>query len=106
MLTSTLMNFKIKLAAACGTALVVLSAVGILSYRWAVSAAVDQRWIAHTHAVLEKLDVIVADILSAETDQQEYIFTEERSRLVAYQDDRDRIEKDLNEIAGLTSDNP
>lgn len=100
------MTLRAKLAAACGGALVLLCWVGLLSYRSMLHVDEDQRWIAHTYTVLGKLDALLADLISAESNQRNYVFTGKQSYLSAYKSDLDRLRDNLNEVGRLTSDNP
>ena len=56
------MNLTLKLVLACGTALLVLCAVGVFSYRLAERSDRDQHWVTHTHDVLEQLDALDFDV--------------------------------------------
>jgi hypothetical protein len=56
-------TFKLELVVALGTALAILVGVGVLSYRRMLREDEDQRWVAHTHLVLEKLDAILTDLV-------------------------------------------
>jgi CHASE3 domain sensor protein len=56
------MNLRLKLVLACGAALLVLSAVGVFSYRLAERSDRDQHWVTHTHDVLGQLDALDFDL--------------------------------------------
>jgi hypothetical protein len=58
------MNLKSKLIVAGGIALLTLSTVAALSYHWTLHEDADQRWVAHTHMVLEKLGLLLRDVIS------------------------------------------
>jgi PAS domain S-box-containing protein len=80
--------------------------VGALSYRSTLRAEEDQRWVVHTHLVLQKLDDVLVHLISAVTDQRGYGLTSEQSYLSSYKADLDNLRGDLNEVDQLTSDNP
>jgi PAS domain S-box-containing protein len=100
------MNLKTKLIAAGGIALLTLSSVGALSYHWTLREDEDQRWVAHTHMVLEKLGLLLRDVISEKMGQQGYALTGKVPQLSSQAPALARVEDDLNEIAALTSDNP
>jgi PAS domain S-box-containing protein len=100
------MTLRAKLAAACGGALVLFCWVGLLSYRSMLHVDEDQRWIAHTYTVLGKLDALLTDLISAESNQRNHVFTGKQSYLSAYKSDLDRLRDNLNDVGRLTSDNP
>ena len=103
---SRAMTLRAKLVAACGGALILLCWVGLLSYRSMLHVDEDQRWIAHTYTVLGKLDALLTDLISAEANQRNYVFTGKQSYLSAYNSDLDRLRDNLNDVGRLTSDNP
>jgi CHASE3 domain sensor protein len=47
--------------------LAVLLVVGIVSYRSLVASAETERWVQHTHEVLEHLETLVSEITNVET---------------------------------------
>jgi PAS domain S-box-containing protein len=100
------MKLKTKLIAAGGIALLMLSTVGVLSYRWTLREDEDQRWVAHTHMVLEKLGVLLTDVISAKMAQQDYELTDKTPQLSSHAAALARVQDELNQLAALTSDNP
>ena len=59
------MTFKNKISAGFGTALAILVLVGVLSYRSMVHSDEDRQWVTHTHQVLEQVNAVMTDLLSA-----------------------------------------
>src|SRR5258707_635535 len=59
------MNFRNRLMLGFGTALCILLIIGALSYRKFLQEGVDQRWVAHTHQVLEAFSYSVSHDLRA-----------------------------------------
>jgi PAS domain S-box-containing protein len=100
------MNLKSKLIVAGGIALLTLSTVAALSYHWTLHEDADQRWVAHTHMVLEKLGLLLRDVISEKMGQQDYGLTGKTPQLSSPAPALARVVGDLNEIAALTSDNP
>jgi CHASE3 domain sensor protein len=100
------MTLRMKLVAACGVALLILGGVSVLSYRWTVRADEDARWVAHTLVVLEKLDSLMVDTVSEETEQRGYVLTGERSHLTSYNEGLTHLRSDLDDLRHLTADDP
>jgi CHASE3 domain sensor protein len=99
------MRFRIALVAVLGAALGSLAGVGILSYRRIIREEVDQRWVGHTHLVLENLDAMVADLSEGESNQRAFIITGEEVYLPAYASASERLHQDIDEVRKLTADN-
>jgi len=59
------MTFKSRIIAGFGAALALLICVGILSFWSIVKNANERQWVNHTHLVLEKLDALSANLISA-----------------------------------------
>jgi PAS domain S-box-containing protein len=98
-------SFKAQLLLTFSTALVLLAAVGVLSYRRIVQEDEDQKWVEHTHLVLEKIDAVLAHLIDQETGQRGYAVTGDRSFLQPYDLSRIRLQEDITELRHLTADN-
>jgi len=100
------MTFKNKISAGFGTALAILVLVGVLSYRSMVHSDEDRQWVTHTHQVLEQVNAVMTDLLSAETGERGFILTGETSFLDPYNDAFAHVNGDVTELRRMTSDNP
>jgi PAS domain S-box-containing protein len=100
------MDFRVTLVAALGAAVGTLAGVGILSYRKIIRQEDDQRWVAHTHLVLENLDAMLFDLSEEETNQRGFIITGEASYLAPHASASSRLQRDSDEVRRLTADNP
>jgi PAS domain S-box-containing protein len=100
------MTLRTKLAMAFGIALAAICSVGVLSYRSTLQVDEDQRRVVHTHRVLQKLDDVVTDLLSARANQRAYVVGKDDSYLSGYKSDLGRLQDDLKDVGELTSDNP
>jgi PAS domain S-box-containing protein len=100
------MGFRFALVTALGAALAALACVGLLSYRRIIREEDDQRWVAHTHLVLENLDAMLADLSDEETNQRAFILTADGSYLPSHEAASQRLERDIDEVRSLTIDNP
>jgi PAS domain S-box-containing protein len=99
-------SFKGQLFLAFGAAVVLLIGVGVLSYRRILQEDADQKWVEHTHLVLERLDSVLVDLVDQETGQRGFALTRDRSFLEPHDRGRARLQEDLTELRHLTSDNP
>jgi PAS domain S-box-containing protein len=100
------MDFRFTLVAALGAALGTLACVGILSYRKIIREEDDQRWVAHTHVVLQNLDAMLSDLSEEETNQRAFIITGEGSYLMPFESASRQLRWDSDEVSRLTADNP
>ncbi|MGA9980117.1 MAG: CHASE3 domain-containing protein [Candidatus Sulfotelmatobacter sp.] len=98
------MIFSSKTIAAC--ALMVLLAIGVLSFRNTIRDEDDRGWVIHTHLVLERLRAVLGDITEAETGQRGYLLTGQERYLGPYSAGLNQSHQDLAELRRLTSDNP
>ncbi len=89
-----------------GTALALLIVVGGVSYQSTTKLIETDRWVSHTHQVLEKLEEVLADITIAETAQRGYLLTGQESYLEPYYVEVGEFEQVIQELQQLTADNP
>ena len=100
------MTLRTKLTLVCSIALLIVGGVSLLSFRWTQRADEDQHWVTHTRMVLGKLDAVVINVLSAETEQRAYLLTREASHLIAYKEALNSTQREVDEVRELTADNP
>ncbi|HLZ11033.1 MAG TPA: PAS domain S-box protein [Candidatus Acidoferrum sp.] len=99
-------TFQRKLVAAFGAALIVLACLGVLSYRRVLQEEADQKWVEHTHLVLDTLDEVLRDLTVQESGQSgETIASDELLRKPHDASGSD-LRQNLAELRNLTSDNP
>lgn len=103
--TKDSMGFRLPLVAALGAALGSLACVGILSYGRMIREEEDQRWVAHTHLVLENLDAMLADLSDGESNQRAFIITGDEAYLSPHASASERLQRDIDEVRELTADN-
>ena len=99
-------SFKTKLFATFGLALASFIFVAVLSYRRIRQDDENQRWVEHTHSVMERLDTFRSDLSNAAIGERGYVATGEGTYLSEYQDAVQRVHDDSTELANLTADNP
>ena len=94
------MPFGLVLA---GTIVVALT---ILSYRSVVASRESDRWVLHTHTVIERLDALLTIMLDIETGYRGFALTGDDQRLETYHAALPRIANEMETIRTLTADNP
>src|ERR1700722_11406166 len=104
MKTKSLLNRKLQLAFA--SAIVALLVVGALCYRAMVVSSESDRWVGHTHEVLESLDNLVSSMRSVESNYRAFVITGNEAYAKVCLDGIERSKRAEASIASLTSDNP
>ena len=87
-------------------ALCVLVLVGWRVYSNTVTLIEDSSWVAHTHQVLEKLEVIVSALKEQEAGVRGFALTGQEENLDSYRTARPQIADALSAVTTLTADNP
>ena len=95
-----------KMTAGFAVALLVLSVVGLVSYRSTTSLIENAGRVSHTHEALGTLDDIRADLLDAESAARGYIITAGEPYLESHQGAREQVSTDIQALRTLTADNP
>jgi diguanylate cyclase (GGDEF)-like protein/PAS domain S-box-containing protein len=102
--THSLSNRKIQIGFA--SAMAILLVVAGLSYRSSVAASESDRWVQHTHEVLETLQGIALDERTIESSARGFIMTGDDSYLGDYHSSVLRMAQDQEAFGALTVDNP
>jgi PAS domain S-box-containing protein len=97
------LGWKIGVLFALGLAIIL--GVGILSYQSVGQMREADKWVAHTHQVLEESEKVLSVLKDAETGQRGFILTDEERYLEPYNAAAGEIKKDLDTLASLTQDN-
>jgi signal transduction histidine kinase/CHASE3 domain sensor protein len=87
-------------------AILLISLVGLLSWRMARLATADANWVAHTHEVLSALQVTLAHLDDIETGGRGFALSGSKDFLGPYESAKDEIGHDLDQLRLLVSDNP
>jgi len=66
----------------------------------------DQRWVTHTHQVLEAIGAVLARVRDAESSVRGYIASGDEAFLKIYQNEREAILRSDDGLRPLVSDNP
>jgi PAS domain S-box-containing protein len=98
------LNRKVQLA--FGLAIVILLVVGSLSYHSTVVSSESDRWVRHTHEVIETLERLASDMASVESSERGFALTGEESYEEDYRTNIVGAEQDEAAVRNLTKDNP
>jgi PAS domain S-box-containing protein len=96
-------NQKVQLA--FGAAIVILLAVGALSYRSMVTSSESDRWVRHTNEVLENLQKLISDMGSVESTYHGFVLTGDDSYIASHRESILNARKDEAAVRNLTVDN-
>jgi CHASE3 domain sensor protein len=99
-------TFGRKIAGGFALALVLLIAIGAVSYRSFAKLATSSEWVTHTHQVLEHISGLYGQLKDAETGQRGYVITGDEAFLEPYQTGSVSVANVLKELRQLTADNP
>ena len=105
-LENSKMKLGVKLTVAFVLGLLIIGAVGFQSYRAIQRMTETNRWVIHTHEVLEKLEHVQLVLTDAETGERGFVLTGEDTYLEPYNAAIVEIEKDIESVTSLTQDNP
>ena len=100
------MKLGIKPAVVFVLALLIIGIVGIQSYLGIQRLIEANRWVIHTHEVMEKLEHVLSLLKDAETGQRGFILTGEDRYLKPYNSATGEIRKNIEAVTSLTRDNP
>jgi PAS domain S-box-containing protein len=99
-----LLNRRVQLA--LGAAIMASLVVGAISYRSMVAATESDRWVRHTHEVLERLQNLLCEMRSIESSYSGFALAGKESDLQTYRADVLSAEQDESAVRFLTLDNP
>lgn len=100
------MNIGARIGLGFLAALCVLVLVGWKVYSNTVTLIEDSSWVAHTHQVLEKFDVIVSALKEQEAGVRGFALTGQEEHLDGYRAARPMIADAFAAVTAMTSDNP
>jgi PAS domain S-box-containing protein len=89
-----------------GAVLAVLLVVGIVSYRSLAASAESERWVQHTHEVLEHLEGALSEITDIETGYRGFALSGEETFLQPSRAKISLVDQEERTLRALTTDNP
>ena len=104
MKTSSLSHRTVQLA--FGSAIAVLLLVGAISYRSLVASSESNRWVRHTHEVLENLQEMLFGMEVITSTVRQFVLTREDSALESYRAGKLDLATHEALVRELTQDNP
>src|SRR3984893_10862854 len=104
MKTTSLFNRKVQLA--FGSAILILLFVGAMSYRGMVVSTESDRWVRHTHEVLENLQNLLSEMRGVESSYRGFVITGSEQFLNVYHGSVLHSQEEETIIRSLTVDNP
>ncbi len=99
------MQSRSKLFAAFGLVLAFALADAVVSYRMTLRLIENERWVTHTHEVLNELEGTLSALKDAETGERGYIITGDELYLAPYKTGVIEIQQHLGSLRSLTVDN-
>jgi PAS domain S-box-containing protein len=103
MKTKSLFNRKLQLA--FGSAILALFVVDVVSYRGMVVSTESDRWVRHTHEVLENLQSSLSAMQDVESSYRGFVITGDDQFLKTYRASILRLQQEETIIETLTGDN-
>jgi|GEM_PF-1940601 hypothetical protein len=100
------MKFGVKISVAFGIVLLIIGISGGQSYMGIQRLIEANRLVIHTHEVRETLEDVLSLLQDAETSQRGFVLTGEDSYLEPYNKANRDLQKDIENVASLTRDNP
>src|SRR6202034_2012586 len=104
MKTKSVLNRTAQLA--FGSVILTLAVVAVISYRGIVESSESDRWVQHTHEVLESLQDLRSAEIGIESSCRGFVLTGEQSHVESYGANRFIAHQEAATIGALTLDNP
>jgi signal transduction histidine kinase len=95
-----------RLHLAFGSAVLILLAVGAVSYRGLDASSESDRWVAHTHEVLENLQLLRLSMMSIEANDRRFVLTGNKTDLDSSRASLKTADGYAAVVGKLTVDNP
>jgi methyl-accepting chemotaxis protein len=99
-------TFGRKIALGFGLSVLILLVVGTVAYRSTDVLIENNANVAHTHLVLEDIAQLLSLMKDAETGQRGFVITADEAYLEPYLGSLAPVAKTMENLRGLTSDNP
>jgi PAS domain S-box-containing protein len=95
-----------KMQLGFGAFLAVVLAVGLVSYRSLLASAESERWVQHTHEVLEHLESLLSAMEDTETRYHGFALSGEEAFLQPSRASISLVDQEEKTLRALTADNP
>ena len=97
---------RLGLNSSIGALISVLLLSGVLAFRNTRQLREDAAWVAHTHEVLDAIQVTLTSVVDADTGQRGYLITNDGRFLEPYLGALARIRQNFQQLKTLVQDNP
>jgi PAS domain S-box-containing protein len=104
MKTKSPLNRKMQLA--FGSAILTWVVMGVISFHAIAVSGESDRWVRHTHEVLENLEDLLTSMQDLESSSSGFVLTGKDSYLASFRANKLRSEQEKKIVASLTVDNP
>src|SRR5882757_8052698 len=98
-------TFGRKVGIGFAVAIIALIVVGIVGYRASVSLIANDERVAHTQQVRRQIQVLLTDLINAETGQRGYVITGKDDFLAPYTAALVDVDRDYLSLRALVADN-
>jgi CHASE3 domain sensor protein len=98
------LNRKVQVAFV--SAIIALLVVGATSYRGTVVSSESERWVRHTHDVLENLQELLFTAESIESSYRGFVLSGRESFVQSYRASISTATQSMATVRSLTADNP
>ena len=98
-------DIKNKLYFGFSLSIIILFVVNFITYNRIHHLNESANWTHHTHLVLKELDILLSNLIDAETGQRGYLLTGIENYLEPYKNSQIKTEINLKKLTTLTSDN-
>jgi PAS domain S-box-containing protein len=95
-----------KIQLAFGSAILTLLVVGVISYHAMAVSSESDRWVRHTHEVLENLQDLLSSVQGLESSARGFVLTGQETYIASFRAGILRAEQEKTIVANLTVDNP
>jgi PAS domain S-box-containing protein len=102
----TKLQLILKMQLGFGAVLAVLLVVGVVSYRSLLASAESERWVQHTHEVLEHLESLLSAMENIETVYVRFALSGEEAFLQPSRANISLLDQEQKTLRALTADNP
>ena len=99
------MTMGARIAAGFAVGLVLIATIGAIAYVSTSRLVEANRWVTHTHEVIESLDRVVSALKDAETGQRGFVLSGKERYLEPYAAAAGQVHRDIDALAELTRDN-
>jgi len=100
------LSLKGKLSVAFAVPLVLFTAISVITSVSLSNLLTSQKWVNHTHEVIEHGDELMAELVNMETGLRGFLITGQEEFLEPYYSGKKHFEELAEETKGLVADNP